>query len=165
MISESMIVMVLLGCGNQLQSCDYIGTQSAGWTSVSECKDAIPVTIKQYQAAPYPVISARCGKEKLQRKDFARVVGDHSNHTTEGKILAIEGFEDFGGEVEQPNPESFRACLRYLQEEALSAGFLFPGHLIGVAAEAMDCFVEDHKASQGTAATAPVAKATATGHA
>ena len=96
MISESMIVMVLLGCGNQLQSCDYIGTQSAGWTSVSECKDAIPVTIKQYQAAPYPVISARCGKEKLQRKDFARVVGDHSNHTTEGKILAIEGFEDFG---------------------------------------------------------------------
>lgn len=66
---------------------------------------------------------------------------------------------DFDGEFEQPNPESFRACLRYLQDEALRSGFLFPGHLIGVAAEAMDCFVEDFQAAEGQTA-APTSTAT-----
>lgn len=69
--------------------------------------------------------------------------------------------DGFGDDFEQPNPEAFRACLRYLQDEALRSGFLFPGHLIGVAAEAMDCFVEDFKATEG----ASTAKSTATGHA
>ncbi len=57
--------------------------------------------------------------------------------------------DEFGGQFEQSSPESFRACLEYLQEEAQRNGYVFPGHLIACAAEAMDCFVEDHrKASQ-----------------
>lgn len=50
--------------------------------------------------------------------------------------------------VEQNSPESFRACLRYMAEEALRSGYLFPGHLLDCAADAMNVFVEDHKSAQ-----------------
>lgn len=37
-------------------------------------------------------------------------------------------------------PEAFRQALRYLYEEAMAAGWVFPAHFIGVAAEAMKVY-------------------------
>ncbi len=48
--------------------------------------------------------------------------------------------EQDDGAFTECTPEAFRQALRYLYDEAVAHGWLFPAHFIGVAAEAMKVY-------------------------
>ena len=45
--------------------------------------------------------------------------------------------------LEDNDPESFRACLAFLHQEAKRSGYDFPAHLLDCAVDAMNVFVAD----------------------
>ncbi|MEL7430330.1 MAG: hypothetical protein AAFN43_10060 [Pseudomonadota bacterium] len=60
MIAEAVIVMTLLGCGDEIRDCDYIASPAATYASVAECDAAAPKILATYASAAYPTITAEC---------------------------------------------------------------------------------------------------------
>lgn len=60
MIAEAVIVMTLLGCGDEIRDCDYIASPAATYASVAECDAATPKILATYASAAYPTIAAEC---------------------------------------------------------------------------------------------------------
>lgn len=60
MIAEAVIVMTLLGCGDEIRDCDYIASPAATYASVAECDAATPKILATYASAAYPTITAEC---------------------------------------------------------------------------------------------------------
>ena len=60
MIQEAVVVMTILGCGDQVQSCDLVLSPEKTWESHSECRAAIPLHLHSLQNSPYPVLTASC---------------------------------------------------------------------------------------------------------
>lgn len=62
MIQEAVIVMTLLGCGDDTKSCDYLAGPETKWLTKAECVSAIPGTLKAMDGAPYPTVTATCDR-------------------------------------------------------------------------------------------------------
>lgn len=60
MIKETVIVMTILGCGDAVQSCDYISTSQKQWSSETACEAAIPNSLQKLRYEAYPVLTASC---------------------------------------------------------------------------------------------------------
>lgn len=60
MIQTAVIVMTILGCSHQEESCVLIPSQEVVWHSYSECEAAIPTSLRSSSKAPYPLITAQC---------------------------------------------------------------------------------------------------------
>lgn len=69
MIKETIIVMTVLGCGDQIDSCDYINTPNKTWTSIEACNNSIPSAILATKDAAYPVITTNCSKKYTADKN------------------------------------------------------------------------------------------------
>jgi len=64
MIQEAVVVMTILGCGNEADNCDYVSTPNKKWESVTACEAAIPAQLTQLDDVAYPVLTANCAVEK-----------------------------------------------------------------------------------------------------
>jgi hypothetical protein len=60
MLQTAVVVMTVMGCGDQGVSCDFVGEPKKVWTTTKACEDAIPATLIEMQNANYPVITASC---------------------------------------------------------------------------------------------------------
>lgn len=60
MIQEAVVVMTILGCGDQAQSCDLVLSPEKTWKTQAECNSAIPTILQTAQDASYPVLTASC---------------------------------------------------------------------------------------------------------
>lgn len=68
MIKETIIVMTVLGCGDEIASCDYIKTTDKSWSNIEACNNAFPSAILMSKEASYPVITASCS-EKITHEE------------------------------------------------------------------------------------------------
>jgi len=60
MIQATIIVMTIMGCGDQGVSCDFIDEKNYTWNSKHECDQAIPETLLSVKDAHYPILTASC---------------------------------------------------------------------------------------------------------
>jgi len=60
MILAAVVVMTVLGCGDQAKSCDMIAEPKRSWQSIQKCDAAIPAVLRRSMNSPYPVITAQC---------------------------------------------------------------------------------------------------------
>ncbi len=60
MIQEAVIVMTILGCGDQAQSCDFVLSPEKTCKTQAECSSAIPSVLQTAQGASYLVLTASC---------------------------------------------------------------------------------------------------------
>jgi len=67
-IQEAVIVMTILGCGDQAQSCDYVTTAQTKWETKAQCYAAIPANLSEIQYVSYPVLTANCEVENTGSK-------------------------------------------------------------------------------------------------
>lgn len=64
MLQATLIVMTVLGCGDQARSCDYIPGPAVLWSSQAECEAAISGVLEKSRDAPYPLITAECSRQQ-----------------------------------------------------------------------------------------------------
>lgn len=87
MIASSIVILTLLGCGNDLQTCDVVAENQVAWTDLDACKAAIPAELEAVIDAPYPVLSARCD------------LISEPQAITAPKVPASEGIDDDAGSI------------------------------------------------------------------
>jgi len=64
MIQEAVVVMTILGCGNQIDACDYVTTSEQTWNTVAACQSAIPAHLTRIENVSYPVLTANCDAQE-----------------------------------------------------------------------------------------------------
>lgn len=64
MIQEAIVVMTVLGCGNEADKCDYVTTPDKTWETVAACEAAIPAQLTRLDGVSYPVLTANCEIQK-----------------------------------------------------------------------------------------------------
>ena len=60
MLQEAVIVMTVLGCGDQTMNCDLVPRPDKTWETQAECNAAIPKVLTNITDASYPVLTAYC---------------------------------------------------------------------------------------------------------
>jgi hypothetical protein len=79
MIQEAVVVMTILGCGDQAQSCDFVLSPEKTWKTQAECNSAIPSVLQTAKNASYPVLTASCAvKTSPEQPVQAQAVKDGS---------------------------------------------------------------------------------------
>lgn len=56
----AVVVMTILGCGDQSMSCDFIPRTEKTWNNKAACEVAIPRVLGQIKDANYPILTASC---------------------------------------------------------------------------------------------------------
>ena len=59
-MSVAAIFMVLLGCADDGDQCQRVGTVPVSYASVAACNAAISTQLPQQSSLDWPVIAARC---------------------------------------------------------------------------------------------------------
>ena len=85
MIQEAVVVMTILGCGDQAQSCDFVNSPQKTWKSEEECSAAIPSALQREKNASYPLMTATC-----EIKSSPQVIANVDIVENENKGLAME---------------------------------------------------------------------------
>ena len=62
-MKEVLIVMAILGCGDDSRDCQTVQTVDAGFSSVAACNAASPAVLERLTDLAYPVIMAQCRKQ------------------------------------------------------------------------------------------------------
>ncbi len=55
-----LIVMAILGCGDDGDACQRVGTAKATYASTAECNAAAEAELQKMSGFAYPVIAVRC---------------------------------------------------------------------------------------------------------
>ena len=62
MMKEVLIVMAILGCGDDASQCQTVKRVEAGFASVDACRAASPAVLERLTDLAYPMIVAKCEK-------------------------------------------------------------------------------------------------------
>jgi len=90
MLQATLIVMTVLGCGDQAKSCDHIPGPKAVWQNKAACEAAISDVLRKSRNAPYPIITAECTSKtkavKTKRPTIEPVEIAQEPKQPEGKV-------------------------------------------------------------------------------
>ena len=78
MLYATLVVMTVMGCGDEAVDCDFIEESSKQWQSKSECDAAIPDALLKNQNYDYPVITARCEAKPVKSLHAEGLAGNGS---------------------------------------------------------------------------------------
>ena len=60
MIEAAVIVMTVMGCGDQAVQCEPIAGPDRAWQNQEQCLAEIPAVLHKATVEPFPVLAARC---------------------------------------------------------------------------------------------------------
>jgi hypothetical protein len=75
MMQEALIVMAILGCGDDGSQCQTVQRVAAPFESVAACRAASAAVLQKLTDLAYPVIVANCAKSPVNALAEARPVG------------------------------------------------------------------------------------------
>lgn len=104
MIYAAVVVMTVLGCGDQMESCDYIPGPQTAWKTQAACEAAIIDKLQSLQDAPYPLVTAQCDErveKEVATKKRAATAEDLQASTEIGE--GVEAEENVSTENAKPS--------------------------------------------------------------
>ena len=76
MLTATVVVMSVMGCGDGVVSCSTVQGPEQVWTSQAACEQAIPGVLRQSLTLSYPVIAARCSAKGADPAGTALIAAD-----------------------------------------------------------------------------------------
>lgn len=64
-MNSVLVVMAILGCGDDGTQCQTVRQLDAGYASVEACNAASAVMLESFTELSYPVIMAQCQKQPM----------------------------------------------------------------------------------------------------
>lgn len=74
-MKEALIIMAILGCGDDSSQCETVRKVETAYTTVADCRAATPAVLEKLTDLAYPVIMANCLKSTKSAYAEARPIG------------------------------------------------------------------------------------------